>query len=178
MSLAIQLEKMVPAKPAFELVDDRLSQKVSPQYAHARLQSTLATLMTAWAKGRGRVGTEWRFTFVPVGDRIASLVPDVAYLSYERLPRERRAEAELPQLAPDVAVEILSPDDWRQQVDRKTKLYLAGRTALVIEVDPQKRTLTTHDATGSTTYAETDVVVHPALPGLLLDLREIFALDE
>src|ERR1700734_3518740 len=106
--MAVATETIPTAKPAFELIDERLCQKVSPRYDHARLQSVVTALFSTWAKDRGRVGTEWRFYFG--ADRGQnSLVPDVAYLSFERLPRDGRDEAQEPQLAPDVAVEILSP---------------------------------------------------------------------
>jgi Uma2 family endonuclease len=171
--MAIATERTIPeAKPAFELIDDRLCQKVSPQYDHGRLQLILAGRMATWARGRGRVATEWRCYLDVAG---ASLVPDVAYVSYERLPRERRAEAQQPHLAPDVAIEILSPDDWRQQIDRKIQLYLENGTRLVIEIDPGRRLIVTHDANGTTTYADHDVLEHPSMPEFRLSLDELFA---
>lgn len=82
-------------------------------------------------------------------------------------------------MAPDVAVEILSPSDWREHVDRKTALYLEAGTRLVIEIDPQRRTLTTHDATGSAQRGAVGILEHPAMPGFVLDLAALFsALDE
>jgi Uma2 family endonuclease len=164
-----------PAKPAFELIDERLSQKVSAGYDHARLQSVLAGLIGAWAQGRGRVGTEWRFFLDAPAPRRNSLVPDVAYLAYERLSREQRAEAEEPHIAPDLAVEILSPSDWRSQVERKTALYLDAGTKVVMEVDPTECTVTIQDGLGARVYREGGVMEHAALPGLRLDVAELFA---
>jgi Uma2 family endonuclease len=174
--MASSIETIIPhAKPAFELIDERLSQKVSPQYDHARLQSKLCSLLSDWAQGRGRVGSEWRFYLdVPEPGR-NSLVPDVAYLSYDRLPREARAAAQEPRLAPDAAVEILSPHDWRSQVDRKIVLYLEAGSSLVLEVDSQGRTVTAHDRGGSRISSEGDVFEHAALPGFQLDVAELFA---
>lgn len=174
--MASASEVRIPsAKPAFELIDERLCQKVSPKYDHARLQSVLATLVSYWAKGRGRVGTEWRFYFdVPESGR-NSLVPDVAYLSYERLSREQRAAAQEPHVAPNLAVEILSPGDWRSQVERKTALYLAAGTELVLEVDPTERIVTIHDSVGNRVYREGDVLEHEALPDFRLLITKLFA---
>jgi Uma2 family endonuclease len=178
--MAIASKVYVPeAKPAIELIDGRLCQKVSPQYDHSRLQGLLNTVLTAWATGRGRVGPEWDFYLDAARGEQNKLVPDVAYLSYERVPRENRAAAQQPQVAPDVAIEILSPGDWRGQVERKTEIYLAAGTRLVIDVDPRQRSIVVHEATGSRTYYETDVFEHPAMPGFRLDLAELFAaLDE
>ena len=97
-------------KPAIELYAGVLRQKVSPQFTHARLQMRCAVLLGAWAHRRGRVGTEWRFYFVGRAGEPSSLVPDVAYVSFARLPYDADAQAERPTIAPDIAIEILSPD--------------------------------------------------------------------
>ena len=163
------------AKPAFELIDERLTQKVSPPYDHARLQYNLAYRIGVWAKNRGRVGTEWRFYLDMPEPGRNSLVPDVAYLSYDRLSRDEREAAQEPRMAPNLAVEILSPSDWRSQVDRKIGLYLAAGTDLVMVVDAEERTLTVYDRLGADVFREGDVVEHRALPELRLALTELFA---
>jgi Uma2 family endonuclease len=176
---ATSRETAIPeAKPAFELIDERLCQKVSPRYDHARLQTTLVALFSDWAKGRGRVGTEWRFSLdEPFGPN--SLVPDVAYLSYERLARTERAAAQEPHLAPDVTVEVLSPSDWRSQVDRKTTIYLAAGTRLVLEIDPGVRTVRTRALGLDRVHRAGEIMEHPAMPGFRLDVTALFAvLDE
>jgi Uma2 family endonuclease len=163
------------AKPAFELIDERLVQKVSPRYSHARLQGVLHGLLSAWAESRGRVGSEWRFALDRPEPGRNSLVPDVAYLSYESLSRDDREAAEEPQMAPDLAVEIISPSDWRGHVDRKTALYLAAGAAVVMEVDPAQRTVVLHDRDSSRTYREGDILEHASLPGFRLDIVALFA---
>lgn len=172
-------DRTIPeAKPAFELIDGRLCQKVSPRYDHANLQGVLHALFREWAKGRGRVGSEWQFDLdEPLGRN--SLVPDVAYLSFERLARTERAAAQIPHVAPDVAVEILSPSDWRSQVDRKTTIYLAAGTRLVIEVDPAARTVRTRALGLDRVHRAGEVIEHSAMPGFRLDVAALFAaLDE
>jgi Uma2 family endonuclease len=178
MSATTRDRSIPEAKPAFELIDGRLCQKVSPRYDHANLQAALAVLFRAWAKGRGRVGTEWQFDLdEPLGRN--SLVPDVAYLSFERLARTERAAAQIPHVAPDVAVEILAPADWRSQIDRKTTIYLAAGTRLVIEVDPAARTVRTRALGLDRVHRVGEIIEHPAMPGFRLDVAELFAtLDE
>jgi len=75
-------------KPAIESIGGRWMQKVSPQSRHSVLQARLGALLGTWAGRRGQVGTERRCYFLPQGERWSSLVPDVAYFSYERLPRD------------------------------------------------------------------------------------------
>lgn len=173
MSVVSQVQ-IPEAKPAFELIDERLVQKVSPRYRHAKLQLTLGRLLTDWAGDRGRVGSEWRFHLNLPGSE-NSVVPDVAYLSYDRLPAEAEDEAEEPRVAPDIAVEILSPSDWRGHVDRKTELYLAAGTSVVMEVDPRARTVTLYDRDGRQIYRDGDTAAHPSFPGLQVDVTALFA---
>ena len=164
------------AKPAFELIDGRLCQKVSPRYDHAALQGYLVSAMRTWARsgGHGRVGTEWQFFLGDPERGRNAFVPDVAYLSYERLPRGERDGAQVPRVAPDVAVEILAPSDWRSQVDRKVTVYLIAGTRLVIEVDPAARTLRARGLGLDRVYRVSDVFEHPAMPGFRLDLAALF----
>jgi len=162
-------------KPETEWVRGRALQKVSPTYRHSRLQALFVIALTAWAEGGGRVGTEWRFRIAPPGEVVRPLVPDVAYLSYERLPLEADAEAQLPLQPPNVAVEILSPGDRKGDVRDKIATYLRAGTDAVIVVDPTTETIRAESAAGVRTYALGDTFAHPALPGFVLDVAAYFA---
>src|SRR5580658_4577470 len=117
-------------KPETEWILGRPVQKVSPFRIHARLQARLAVALWPWAEGRGEVGCEWRFRVAPPGEIRRPLVPDLAYVSYERLQGLEGRDLELPPFAPDVAFEILSPDDRRADVDDKIDTYLRAGSAL------------------------------------------------
>jgi len=165
-------------KPETEWVRGRALRKVSPTYSHARVQLLLATALAAWADAgqRGRIGTEWRFRVTPPGALTRPLVPDVAFLSYESVPRDAAPElVEVPLAAPTVAVEVLSPGDRPNDVADKIRTYLAAGSALVLLADPVAKTLVAHDAAGTRTYTKGDVFAHAALPGFTLDLGVLFA---
>ena len=131
---------VVPAtEPETEWVRGRLLQKVSPTRSHALLQRAMASALHAWAGARGEVGTEWRFRVLPPGEAARPLVPDVAYVDASRLRGFRGDDLEVPRLSPDVAAEVLSPDDRRIDVESKIATYLAAGSALVIIVDPQRQ---------------------------------------
>jgi Uma2 family endonuclease len=127
-----------------------------------------------WAAGRGEVGPEWRFRVAPPGEVRRPLVPDVAYVSNERLRALTDEELETPPLAPDVAVEILSPDDRRPDVDDKVAVYLRAGSSLVIVVDPQQRAVELHDAAKTVRLDETRTIEHWALPEFAYPVRELF----
>lgn len=165
-------------KPETEWVRGRALQKVSPTYDHSRLQALLAIAFTPWAEdgSHGRVGTEWRFRVAPPGAVVRPLVPDVGYLSYDALPADApRDVVQVPLGAPTVAVEILSPDDRRADVEHKIATYLAAGTAAVIVVDPHRETFAVHDRDGVRVLRAGDTLTHPALPGFSLDVEALFA---
>jgi Uma2 family endonuclease len=162
------------AKPALEWVRGRVLQKVSPRYRHARLQGLLWQALTNWAEGRGRVGTEWRFRVNPPGERIRPLVPDVAYLSYQRLDAEEDEAAQIPFGTPNAAVEILSPGDRKIDINDKIATYLRAGCDVVIVVDSGSETITSHDARAVLQFASGMSFAHPALEGFTLDVRALF----
>jgi Uma2 family endonuclease len=86
-------------------------------------------------------------------------------------------EAPIPDLAPDLAVEVLSESNTAAEMARKREEYFAAGVRLVWLVDPRSRTVTVHDAEGrSTTLDETATLDGGAvLPGFAMPLRDLFA---
>lgn len=166
---------LAETKPETEWVRGRPLRKVSPRRDHSRLQGAFNTRLERWAEGRGEVGPEWRFRVAPPGEVRRPLVPDVAYVSNERLRPLSDEELQLPPLAPDVAIEILSPGDRRIDVDDKIDVFLRAGSSLVIVVNPKDRTVELHDRNGMALLREGDRIEHPALPGFSYCLRELFA---
>ncbi len=163
-------------KPATEWLLGGPVQKVSQKHAHAILQGELYVRLAPWARGRGRVGPEWRFWLQPPGEASRYLVPDGAYLSYDRLRREARDEAQEPRIAPDAAFEILSPSDRDVLVAHKIDVYLRAGTLLVAVIDPELRTIRLIDRDGERTLISGDTFRHAALPDFAFDIAEFFAI--
>jgi Uma2 family endonuclease len=63
--------------------------------------------------------------------------PDVAFVSRERLPDP--LPSGFPTLAPDLVVEVLSPDDRPREIQAKIADWLSAGTRLVWIVDPERR---------------------------------------
>jgi len=160
-------------KPETEWVRGRARQKVSPQRDHSRLQGALAIQLDQWAAERGEVGPEWRFRVAPPGEIRRPLVPDVAYVSNERLRPLTYEELQVPPLAPDVAVEILSPDDRCADVDDKIDTYLRAGSSLVIVVDPSERVVELHDRLNVARLGETAIIEHAAAGVSLFGQRSV-----
>jgi Uma2 family endonuclease len=103
-------------------------------------------------------------------------IPDVAFLSWDRLPNRRVPVEPIPQVVPDLAVEVLSECNTPEEMGRKRREYFAAGSHLVWEVDPEARTVTVYTAPEqSTVLEETQVLTgDPVLPGFTLVLRELF----
>ncbi len=92
----------------------------------------------------------------------------------ERLRGLTGNDLEVPRLAPDVAVEVLSSGDRRADVDDKIATYLAAGTALVIIVDPKTHTVEPHDPGGHGILSAGQSLAHSAIPGFSLSVAELF----
>jgi len=167
-------------KPETEWILGRAVQKVSPTRTHSRLQMAFAFALDDWASGRGQAGSEWRFRASPPGEEIRPLVPDVAYMSYERLRPLQGNDREVPPVAPEIVVEILSPDDRKKRVDEKIRVYRAWGVDLILIVDPIARRVDVYERSGTvwSCDANEDSLSPQSFPDLHLSLRALFAKAE
>lgn len=128
-----------------ELVDGVRVRKVSPKRTHGIVQINLAMILRRCSPP-GDVGSEWRCS---VEEGISELVPDVSFVSHERLALLSQEGRELPPFAPDVAVEIRSEKDKQKVLNRKIELYLRHGCLLVLDVDPRKRRILAYERGGA-----------------------------
>ncbi|HLJ84716.1 MAG TPA: Uma2 family endonuclease [Candidatus Eremiobacteraceae bacterium] len=163
-------------KPASEWINGRALQKVSPRRKHARAQGRFFAALDAWAQTNdcGVVGTEWEFRIAPPGEVRRPLVPDVAWLSYARLPHDVLEETDYPLISPDVVVEVLSPGDKASDVEEKIRVYLAAGSLVVFLVDTDARTVTSRESENAAVFSFDDLVTHASLPGFVLRARYLF----
>ena len=74
-----------------------------------------------------------------VGERM--LIPDIAFVSTDRLPADRSKASPVP---PDLAVEVVSPTDVLSRIVRKAFAYLEAGTRLVWILEPVSKTVTVY----------------------------------
>lgn len=102
------------------------------------------------------------------------LAPDVGFVAKARIPVEPIYQ--FARLAPDLAVEVVSPNDRADQIHAKVNRYLQYGTRMVCVVYPSTKTVEVHTAAGARTLAENDVFDGTdVLPGFTLPIRDIFA---
>jgi Uma2 family endonuclease len=71
--------------------------------------------------------------------------PDAAFVSHERLATVESLQGFLP-LAPDLAVEVISPSDTFSEVEAKAAQWLDAGTKIVLVADPATFTLRVYKA--------------------------------
>ena len=158
-------------KPATEYIDGVPYQKVSPKRRHSAVQLALSVILNRCSAGAGQAGPEWR---MHLSDD-TTLVPDVAYASYEKLRSVPEDETEEPWFPPEIVVEVRSPSDRQSLLDRKVRRYLEHGTTLILEADPASRTITSHTSSGQQVYRSGERFRSGDFPWLDFDVAEAFA---
>jgi Uma2 family endonuclease len=126
-------------------------------------------------KRLGLVCTEVGFRLRRNPDTVRA--PDVAVVRKERLPKEGipRKFANFP---PDLAVEVLSPEDTASELLRKVEEYLQAGVPLIWVVDPATRTVTVYRSLQDVRIVSSDQQLEggEAVPGFQCKVSELFTL--
>jgi Uma2 family endonuclease len=170
---AEELERM--SRPRCELVDGRLVEMSPVSLDHGRVVLQFGSLLQSYVNRLrlGVVGTEVGFKLASNPDTVRG--PDLAFLRRDRVATARPRG--FVDGAPDLAVEVLSPEDRPGEVRRKINEYLTCGASLVIIVDPETKTVDVHRQNlPSTRVTDADAVLDldSAIPGFHCTLREIF----
>jgi Uma2 family endonuclease len=103
-------------------------------------------------------------------------LPDVTFIPWERLPNEEFPDEPIPDLAPDLAVEVISKGNTKSEIERKLQEYFAAGTRLAWVLDPKRRTVQVHTSPNEfRLLRESDTLDGgEVLPGFQLPIREWF----
>jgi Uma2 family endonuclease len=103
--------------------------------------------------------------------------PDIAFTSWDRIPGRRLPDAPIPDLVPNLTVEVLSLSNTDAEMARKRREYFSAGVILVWEIDPRSRTVHVYaDPDSPTILTEADTLTgDPVLPGFSLSLRDYFS---
>ena len=102
--------------------------------------------------------------------------PDLAFISAERLPLDVRVPG-FAKVAPDLVVEVISPNDRSVAVHDKIQMWLRFGVRLALLVDPASQTVVAQPAEGpARTFTVADTLdCGDLLPGFTYPVRDIFA---
>ncbi len=158
------------ADVTYELIDGVTVAKMSPKYFHARATGKLYVILTDWAVNYGRVEIEWAIDLTEA----YTPVPDLSYVSFDRLPITWDENAACP-VAPELAIEIISPGQTFGQMIQKASIYLSNNVLRVWIIDPSARTLTVLYADAApVTYTGEQLISDPIFPELSIVTSQLF----
>jgi len=161
----------------YELVRGELRKMTPAGDEHGHIAMDVGTSLNVHVKanGLGRVyAAETGFKLASDPDTVRA--PDAAFVRRERLEGSGRLTG-FREGAPDLAVEVVSPNDRHAEVVEKALAWLEAGCRMVLVVDPERRVVTVYRSreeirvlVEGDTLDGADVV-----PGWRLPLRELFA---
>lgn len=175
--ITVEEFETLPLDGMWELIDGELVAVAPASDEPSSTGMTIGFLLVQHVRpaGLGRVyGADGGFVLFP--DRDTVLVPDAAFVTADRAPRGA-ARRKLPRLAPDLAVEVLSPSDRMADALAKVAVYLDAGVRVVWLVNPPTETVTVFksDAAPVTLHAGETLDGGDVLPGFTVPVAEIFA---
>jgi Uma2 family endonuclease len=159
-----------------ELVRGELRVTPPPGGPHGCAATNLVVLLSGYVRsgGLGRVfadGVGYELVQLPRTVR----VPDASFVRSHRLPEEGIGPGLL-KLAPDLAIEVLSPSETASELEEKLDDYRACGTSLIWVVDPVRRTVmvVASDAPVRWLHEHETLDGAEAIPGFACEVSAIF----
>jgi Uma2 family endonuclease len=158
----------------YELVDGE-AKEVPTGFEHDAIGAIIVAMLMPHAKGQGFV------TIAQAGFRMADgniRCPDVSYTRKERLP-EGKPPKGFADLAPDLAIEIISPNEDSADVFRKLGEYFASGSQQVWVLEPETQKLTVYRSLmdARTLGPEDELSAGDLLPTFQVQVAELFAIE-
>jgi len=157
-----------------ELVRGEIIEQMPPGGQHGPIQGDIYAALRTWAKERGGYVTlESGFLLSRNPDTLRG--PDVSFVRQERIPDAGVPEGFWEQ-APDLAVEVVSPNDSAEDIAAKVAEYLSAGTSEVWIALPRTRQIVAHtpDGIGRVFNVGDELTSAELLPGFGLKVATIF----
>ena len=155
----------------YEYIKGELIPMAPTSAEHGDISMNLSSLLHLYVRENqlGRVYTSE--TGFRVGERF--LIPDIAFISTDRLPADRSKAFPVP---PDLAVEVVSPSDTLHRIQEKVFAYLEAGTQLVWVIAPRAKSVTVYRSeTEITTLTRNDTLSgEDVVKGFSCTVAELF----
>jgi Uma2 family endonuclease len=104
-------------------------------------------------------------------------LPDLSFISWERLPDRKPPSNPILHVVPDLTVEIVSRGNTKKEMNNKIRDYFLAGVRQVWIVDPKKETIHVYTGPDAVERLSEDQVLEggEVLPGFRVSLREVFA---
>ncbi len=168
--------KRPETEPASEYINGQIIQKPMPKGEHSAIQTELASTINALLKRQkiARAFTELRCTFSG-----RSIIPDISVFQWDSIPRQENGRIENEFLiAPDWAIEILSPGQNQTKVIKKIIHCLNHGTHMGWLIDPDDQAVFTYYPDKPTSFHDQANEVLPTpefAQGFELTISELFS---
>ena len=160
-----------------ELVKGNIYEMAAAGARHGGVANRVGTLLGTHVDNR-RLGVVFAAEtgFILERDPDTVRAPDAAFVSADRLPVEGLPDGFL-ELAPDLVVEVVSPNDRMREVREKVATWLEAGTRLVIVLYPRTRSASVHRPSQEPVMlSEQDMLSgDDIVPGFSVRLGELFA---
>jgi Uma2 family endonuclease len=163
----------------FELVEGELIEMPAAGGTHGYIVKVLLRLLDPFvvANDLGEVFGDG-LGYIISRDPDVVRVPDVSFVARERIPAGGIPEGFIP-FAPDLAVEVVSPNDRADDVHDKVREYLGAGTRMVLVLWPKHRSVSVHEPglVARELGPEDELDGGDVLPGFRVRVGELFAVE-
>lgn len=169
----------MPGDEPWELWEGELRKVPSAGGTASGFAAWIGALILIFVRPRGLgwvTGADGSYIILTDPDTV--VVPDAAFVRWDRLPGRRVPDGFIP-VPPDLAVEVISPTDRPGDIAKKQDLYRRAGVPLVWWVDPKRQTVAVYrDGVLAGEFGEGDEVDGgDVLPGFRVAVAEIFATE-
>lgn len=169
------LKLHIPSK-RIELVEGVAMVREPAGYIHGRVTMNLTARLVLYLQAQpgpsGQlIAAATGFTLARGPDTVRS--PDIAYIRPGRVPHPETQG--FPELAPDLVVDVLSPEDRTREIQQRAGQWLAAGTQVVWVVDPRRQTTHVYRSDGTEEFVGTEGSLQgeDILPGFTCPLEAI-----
>ena len=160
----------------YELIRGKLRKRLPAGQNHGRYAMNIGLSLGGYAKAN-RLGKSYIADtgYILATDPDHVLAPDFAFISNERLNEIGESDG-FAQGAPDIAVEVISPNDRYTEVEEKVEDWLNAGCRAVIIVNSRRQTVNLHRSpTDVTTLTKSDTLeISDIVPGWRMPIEAIF----
>jgi Uma2 family endonuclease len=161
----------------YELIEGQLRVTCAAGFEHGRVAMTAGRLLSSHVHTTRcgvTLGAETGFILARAPDTVRA--PDAAFVSHTRVDAIGTTLGFWPGGAPDLAVEVVSPDDSRPYLRSKAINWLDAGASAVLVLDPASRTATVYRAGGDArVHTDGDLDLGDAVPGWRVAVADFFA---
>jgi len=157
----------------YEIVDGRPQEKEMGGARHGGIGTRLVGRLVPYVEAGGLGAVYGPDTTFRIGRN--ERLPDVSFVAAVRIPPEGEPEGPWP-IAPDLAVEIISPNDLYEAVLGKVYEYLNAGVRQVWVISPEKKAVTIYKTPTEVVVLEAkdDLTGGDVVPGFRCPVAELF----